>query len=246
MAWAQQTSAGRRREILDAALAIADENGLDAVSMRAVAQRAGVTAMALYPHVNSKDDLLDGLVGRLLAELPLPDPAGPWRDRLTAIAAAARSLAYQHPAAIPLLFSRPSITPDAVAVVDALYLALIDAGIPHAQVARLERLVSTFVLGYGISEVAGRFTAGAVNPRGLRAQLEGIALPAHRTLLPWLELPVDYDAEFEADLADLFTLIESVIAASQASQAGPGGPGAGQAAGPEVGQAGGRGDAERG
>lgn len=215
MARAHQAPTERRREILDAALAIADESGLTAVSMRAVAQRVGVTAMALYPHVSSKDDLLDGMVGRLLAELPLPDPAERWPDRLTAIAAAARSLAYRHPAAVPLLFSRPSVTPDAVAVVDALYLALIDAGIPHAQVPRLERLVSTFVLGYSISEVAGRFSAGAVNLRGLRAQLEDAALPAHRTLLPWLERPVDYDAEFTADLADLFTLIESVVAAGR-------------------------------
>jgi hypothetical protein len=92
--------------------------------------------------------------------------------------------------------------------------ALIDAGIPLAQVPRFERLVSTFVLGYAISEVAGRFAAGAVNPRGLRAQLQAAELPAHRALLPWLEQPLDHDAEFEADLADLFTLIEVVIAAT--------------------------------
>jgi AcrR family transcriptional regulator len=215
MVRAQQTPADRRREILDAALAIADESGLGAVSMRAVAQRVGVTAMALYPHVRSKDDLLDSLVGRLLTELVLPGPAQPWPDRLIAIAVAARSLAHRHPAAVPLLFSRPSVTPDAVVVVDAIYLALIDAGVPHDQVPRLERLVSTFVLGFAISEVGGRFTAGAVNPRGLRAQLEEVAIPAHRTLLPWLERPVDYEAEFMADLADLFTLIESVIAAGR-------------------------------
>ena len=210
----QPTPGERRREILDAALALADEGGLAAVSMRAVARRVGVTAMALYPHVSSKDDLLDSLVGRLLAELPLPGPGTPWRDRLAAIAAAARSLAHRHPAAMPLLFSRPSVTPDAVAVVDAIYQALIDAGLPLAQVPRFERLVSTFVLGYGISEVGGRFTAGAVNPRGLRAQLEGAELPAHRALLPWLEQPLDHDAEFEADLADLVTLIDSIVATS--------------------------------
>lgn len=222
MARVQQTAGDRRRDIVDAALAIADEKGLAAVSMRAVAQQVGVTAMALYPHVSSKDDLLDSLVGRLLTELPLPDPAGPWRDRLTAIAAAARSLAYRHPAAVPLLFSRPSVTPDAVVVVDALYLALIDAGIPPGEVPRLERLVSTFVLGFAISEVSGRFSTGAVNPRGLRAQLDEVELPAHRTLLPWLERPVDYDAEFAADLADLFTLIESVAAAGRAAERGAG------------------------
>jgi AcrR family transcriptional regulator len=215
MAWRQQTAEERRREILDAALAIADEDGLDAVSMRAVATRVGVTAMALYPHVSSKDDLLDRLVGRLLAELERPDPAQPWPDRLVALAMAARGLAHRHPAAVPLMFTRPSITPDGIGVVDAIYQALIDAGVPAGQVPRLERLVSTFVLGYGISEVGGRFISGGVNVRGLRAQVEQAELPAHRALLPWLEEEIDWDAEFLADLADLMTLIESVAVASQ-------------------------------
>jgi AcrR family transcriptional regulator len=207
----------RRQEILDAALAIADESGLAAVSMRAVAQRVGVTAMALYPHVSSKDDLLDGLVGRLLAELALPDPGTPWRDRCFAIAHAARDLAHRHPDAVPLLFTRPSVTPDAVGVVDAIYLTLIDGGVAPGQVPRLERLITTFVLGYAISEAGGRFSAGRVSPRGRRAGLPATDLPAHHALARWLDEPVDWAAEFEADIANLITLIESVAA-------GDGGP----------------------
>src|SRR5260370_21795275 len=59
----------RRQAILDAAVALADERGLDAVSMRAVAERVGVTPMALYPHVGSKAELLDGMIGELLVQL---------------------------------------------------------------------------------------------------------------------------------------------------------------------------------
>src|SRR5580692_8431174 len=98
-----QQVAGRRDQILDAALAMADEQGLDAVTMRAVAARIGVTAMALYPHVSSKDDLLDGLVDHLLAELSRPDPAQPWPDRLRALGRSAREVAHRHPAVAPLL-----------------------------------------------------------------------------------------------------------------------------------------------
>lgn len=61
---------GRREEILDAAVAIADERGIKAVSMRAVADRVGVTPMALYPHIGGKDALLDGMIGRLLSLVP--------------------------------------------------------------------------------------------------------------------------------------------------------------------------------
>lgn len=198
----------RRQEILNAALAIADEGGLDAVSMRAVAQRVGVTAMALYPHFSGKEALLDGLVGRVLAELPRPDDDAPWQDRLSEMAHAMRNLAHQHPAVVPLIFSRPSVTPDAIRVVDALYQALMDAGLPDQEVARVERMVSTFVLGFAISEVSGRFSAGTLGTRERRGQLSPDDLPAHHKLGSWLDAPWSWDAEFDADLADLVKLIE--------------------------------------
>lgn len=97
---------GRREEILDAALAIADEHGIGKVSMRALAERVGVTPMALYRHVSDKAELLDGMVGRLLAGL-LPPDAGKgqaWHERLTALGYAVRAMARRHPWAAGLLF----------------------------------------------------------------------------------------------------------------------------------------------
>jgi AcrR family transcriptional regulator len=208
----------RRQEILDAALALADEKGLDAVSMRAVAERTGVTPMALYPHVSSKAALLDGMLGRLLADLLPPVAAAAesqdWRQRLRTIAHLARGLAHRHPWAAMLIFSRPSVAPDAVRVVDQIYAALIDAGVPDADVARVERLVSTFVIGYGASETGGRFSTGTLNPRGRRAQLAAGELPAHHALATWLDTPVDWDAEFETDLDDLVRLVEAIASGS--------------------------------
>ena len=64
--------------MLAASLELADEQGLSAVTMQAVADRLGVTSMALYRHVANKADLLDGVVERILWEVPLPDPALPW------------------------------------------------------------------------------------------------------------------------------------------------------------------------
>jgi AcrR family transcriptional regulator len=203
----------RRRQILLAALAIADEDGLSAISMRAVAERVGVSAMALYPHVGSKDALLDGMVDVLLAEL-LPAieglPAGdPW-SRLTALAHALRTTARRHPGAFQLLLARPSVTPDAVRATDTVYQALLDAGVPAAQVPRLERLLSTFVLGFAASEVNGRFNEGTLNPRGRRAQFPGGETLAHHRLATYLDQPVDWDGEFDADLQDLRVLVETL------------------------------------
>jgi AcrR family transcriptional regulator len=202
-----------REAILDAALDLADERGLDAVSMRAVAQRVGVTAMALYPYIGNKEALLDGLVDRLLASLlPVDGGTGDWRDRLRRSGRAVRALARRHPSAYPLLLARPAVTPDAVRVVDWIYSLLLEAGVPPRDVPRLERLLSTFVLGYATSEVNGRFSVGTLNPRARRAQFPADEVPAHRRLAKWLDDPVDWDAEFEADVDDLIGLVERAAA----------------------------------
>ena len=147
--------------------------------MRSVGARVGVSAMALYQHVEDKQALLDGVVGLLLAELPLPDPSLPWEQRMRSLARAVRDLARAHPSAIRMLFVRPAVTPDALRVVDALYGMLLEAGVPESEVPRLERLLSTAIVGFAISEVAGRFGSGS-----------------------------HWDEEFERDLDDLRGLIE--------------------------------------
>jgi AcrR family transcriptional regulator len=199
--------ADRRREILDAAMAIADERGVDAVSMRAVAQRTGVTPMALYPHVGSKAALLDGLVELLLTELPRHDPTASWQDRLRASAYGLREVAHRHPSTFGLLFARPSVTRDSVRALDEFYLALLDAGVPEPEVPRLERLLSTFVIGFALSEVSGRFGPGSLNPRQRRAQWAAGELPGHHLLARYLDIPTDWDAEFDRNLDDLQTII---------------------------------------
>lgn len=148
-----------RTEVLDATLALSDERGLAAVSMRSVGRRLRVTPMALYHHVRDKDDLLDGVVERLLAELPVPDPALSWEDRLRALASGIRETAARHPDTFLMLLRRPVATPEALAVREVVYTALRDAEVREELVPRVERLISTFVIGFAASEVGGRFAA---------------------------------------------------------------------------------------
>src|ERR1035437_1120337 len=139
---------------------LADERGLEAVTMHAVAQRLNVTPMALYRHMDGKQALLDGLVERLLTSYPLPPPPPAdalWPGRLTATAEAIRSTAKRHPAIFPLLLTRPAVTPGARMVRDSVQAALREAGLAEAEAARAERLISTAVLGFAASEAAGRF-----------------------------------------------------------------------------------------
>jgi AcrR family transcriptional regulator len=146
-----------RAAVLAASLAVADRDGLEALTMQAVADRLGVTPMALYRHVANKADLLDGVVESLLTEFPLPEQATSWQARLRALGRSVRETAQRHPAVFPLLLSRPATTPVALRVRDAVCVALVDAGVSPDAVDRTERLLSTIVLGFAASEAGGRF-----------------------------------------------------------------------------------------
>jgi AcrR family transcriptional regulator len=148
-----------RDAVLAASLALADREGLDALTMSAVARRLGVTPMALYRHVRDKADLLDGVVERLLDELPDPDPELDWPAQLQGLGRALRATARRHPAVFPLLLQRPAVTPGARRARDHVVTALRRAGVGPAAAARVERLVSTMVLGFAASEASGRFAA---------------------------------------------------------------------------------------
>jgi AcrR family transcriptional regulator len=150
-----------RAAVLEASLAIADEHGLSAVTMQAVAERLGVTAMALYRHVANKADLLNGLVESLLTEFALPDAGLPWDARLAEIGRAVRAAALRHPDVFVLLLRLPASTPQALGVRNAIYEALGEAGLPPDEIPRAERLLSTLVLGFAASEAGGRFAGHA-------------------------------------------------------------------------------------
>jgi hypothetical protein len=109
--------------------------------------------------VNDKADLLDGVVERLLDEIPEPDAALDWDVQLRDLGRALRATARRHPTVFPLLLQRPAVTPGARQARDRAVTALRRAGVRPADAARVERLVSTMALGFAVSEVSGRFAA---------------------------------------------------------------------------------------
>lgn len=148
-----------RAGILRASLAVADERGIDGLTMQAVAERLGVTPMALYRHVTNKADLLDGVVEQLLDEINALSGAPTGGDQLVAMGQAVRALARRHPTVFPLLLQRPASTPTALRTRDRVHAHLRESGVAEKDVARVERLVSTMILGFAASEVSGRFGA---------------------------------------------------------------------------------------
>ena len=106
---------GRRLQIdavVAAAVVLADEQGLEAVTMRAVARVAGVAPMTLYTYVPGKAELLDLMLDAAYAAMPRTDTAGrPWRERATAIAEENLALHLAHPWTVEVSILRPPLGP---------------------------------------------------------------------------------------------------------------------------------------
>jgi AcrR family transcriptional regulator len=190
----------KRRLILDQALALVDERGLAAMSMRAVAERVGLTSMALYPYVGGKDALLDGLVDLLNAELGTAWGDNPadidWRQRLRALGRAVRGLAHAHPGAFPLLLNRPAAGASKSWLTAALRATLHDAGVAADQVPRLARMICAFFLGYTTGEVTCGLPPGTGEPAAEAGPSDG---------------PERGAGEFDADLDDLVRMVETAV-----------------------------------
>lgn len=162
-----------RADVLAAAIRLADEESLEAVTIRRLAERLGVTPMALYRHVDHKDDLFDGMADVLYGELALPEPGANWWDGLAAAARTTRGVLLAHPWAVPL-FARPLVGPHAEAFGEALQRALRSAGFSRAEAGELHEQLSGMVFALVAPELHGRRNRPAFE-RGielLRAGLE--------------------------------------------------------------------------
>jgi AcrR family transcriptional regulator len=120
-------------EIVAAAIALADAEGLEAVTMRRLADSLGVGAMALYTYVPGKSELLDLMLDAAYASMPRTPHRGDWRARLTAVAHDNRELYRLHPWAATVSSSRPPLGPGLMAKYEHELTALEDAGLDDVE-----------------------------------------------------------------------------------------------------------------
>ncbi len=144
-----------RERVLDAAFSLADESGLQAVSMRRIGKQLGVEGMALYNHVRDKDDILDGIVERVLTDIPLPSTGEDWRESMRARAEAARSVFLRHPWAVGLLETRSTdSSPARLQYFDAVLACLRAAGFDATLAMRAFSVLDSFIYGAILQEVS--------------------------------------------------------------------------------------------
>jgi AcrR family transcriptional regulator len=154
----KRTRAGRaglsRQQVLDAALSLADRDGVAALSMRRLGAELGVEAMTLYHYLPNKDALLDGVVERVMAEAETDLAAGPWDRALTDFARSLRATLLRHPGAVLLVATRPAATPETLHMAERGLALLSAAGFPLGRALDTLNALTLFVIAHAASEVS--------------------------------------------------------------------------------------------
>ncbi|MGW6705246.1 TetR/AcrR family transcriptional regulator [Streptomyces sp. NPDC054956] len=170
-----------RDRIIEAAGALVDAEGLEAVSTRRLAAALGVSGPSLYNHFRTKDEILDAVADAVSARIDLSmfeavggrtdgregggedgeeggEDGGPqWRDALLAWAHSYRAALSDHPNIVPVLARGPGRRPAGLRVADAVYGAMTAAGWPPAQATRIGALMRYFILGSAVASFARGF-----------------------------------------------------------------------------------------
>ena len=145
-----------REQIADAALQLADTEGLEAVSMRRVASALGVGTMTLYHYVRTKDDLYQLMGDAIMAELHVPDDAldpVDWRSSITAIARQTRETFRRHPWIVHALDQGGEIGPNGFKHFEQSLAAMEGTGLPPAEKLQLVAVVDDFAFGHALRTV---------------------------------------------------------------------------------------------
>jgi len=147
-----------RDRILQAALELADESGIESLSMRKLGQRLGFEAMSLYNHVANKDDVLGGILDLVLAETEPPSPDEDWEDAVRSSAVSVHDALKRHRWAAGLLMSPAHIRPARLRYMDALLGRLLDAGFSAETTYHAYHVIDGHIIGFSLWENSHSYT----------------------------------------------------------------------------------------
>lgn len=200
--------------ILTSAMELADRDGLAALTMRRIAKSLSVEAMSLYYHVANKDELLDGMVDRVFAEVELPSHDVDWRTAMRQRANSQRAAMIRHPWAISVMESSTTPGPATLRHHDAVLGRCRAAGFSVEMSAHAFSLIDSFIYGFVLQEITLPF-----DDDNLEEMVDQIITHLPRELYPHLtELTVEhvlqtgynYGAEFDFGLEIILAGMEQV------------------------------------
>lgn len=213
-----------RELVLRRAVEIADADGLTTLTMRSLAQALGVKPMSLYHHVANKDEILDGIIDLVFAEIELPAEGRDWRAEITRRARSAREVLARHPWAIGLLESRSTPGPATLRHHDAVLGTLRRAGLSVAMTAHAYALLDAYVYGFAVQEAAlpfvGRDGAGEA-AAAIAAQFTPdqyphlVEIATEHVMRPGY----DFGDEFEFGLGVILDALENAVTTAERPRA---------------------------
>ena len=136
-----------KERVLRAAIRLADDGGVDSLSMRKLGQELGVEAMSLYNHVANKDEILDGIVDAVAGEIELPSDAGDWKTAMRRSAISARDVLLRHTWASSVWMSRQSGGPAQLRRMDWMLRTLREAGLSKELTYHALHILEAYILG---------------------------------------------------------------------------------------------------
>ena len=202
-----------RDQVLQAAVALADEGGVGALSMRRLGQVLGVEAMSLYNHVAGKGDLLDGMIDVVFGEIGLPPAVGGWKSAMRARALSARAVLGRHRWAIGLMESRKTPGPATLRHHDAVLGCLRGAGFSIELTAHAYSLLDSYIYGFALQEASLPFGSPEETAQGaneIAGQMPAGEYPylAELATTHILQPGYQYGSEFEIGLDLILDALE--------------------------------------
>ncbi len=141
-----------RDRILEAAIGLADRDGIETLTIRRLATELDVKPMTLYHHVDGKEAVLDGMIDLVFTEIDLPDDDLTWRAAVRARCMSARTVLVGHPWSVPLMESRRSPGPATLRHHEAMLTRFLDAGMSLQLTAHAYAVIDSYVYGFAIQE----------------------------------------------------------------------------------------------
>ncbi len=140
--------------VLESAMTLADEIGIEAMTIRKLATAMGTKPMTIYRHVPSKEAIIDGMVDGVFSEIERPTTDGDWLAALRRRCVSAREVLNRHPWATPLMESRTSPGPETLGHHDAVVGCLRRGGLSWPMVAHANAMLDAYVYGFALVEAS--------------------------------------------------------------------------------------------
>ena len=194
-----------RERVLQAAIRLADQGGIESLSMRKLGQELGVEAMALYYHFANKDKVLDGIVDIVFSEIDLPDSGGDWKSAMRRRAISLRDALARHRWAIGMMESRANPGPASLRHHDAMIGSLRAGGFDMAMAAHGYALLDSYVYGFALTKMNLPFDATHEVAEMAQGMLEPFPMDEYPNLVAFItehamKPGYDFGDEFEYGL----------------------------------------------